>query len=762
MFKRHSKNEGNIAIMRAGFLAGVAFVSVTSGVAQAADADTGNEEGAIVVTATRREMTLDKVPIKIDAFSKSQMDQRGVRSIDDIARYTPGLLFNNTGGVSGNTSNSISIRGISSDVGSATTAIYVDETPIQIRSIGYFGGNAFPRVFDLERVEVLKGPQGTLFGAGAEGGAVRFITPAPSLEGYSAYGRAELSTTHNGAPSYEIGAAIGAPIAQDLVGFRLSVSQRRDGGYIDRINAVTGAMVDKDANWERTTVVRGALAIRPVPELTITPSLFYQKQYQAARSSVWEQYSDSEDADYRSGNTLSEPRRDRFYLPAVKLEYDGDKIMVVSNTSWFDRRQIITLDYTSYLRAIRTGDAVTPVSTLRPSSSTVVTGQANFTQELRVQSKPGGPLDWVVGFYYSNQRQVSDNNTISSNPAAAVDAKSYIDLVNSKDEQIAGFANLDYHVNDKLTLSAGVRVSQMKFSFTDAADGPVNGGPSYVEGNTKETPVTPKFGVAYQANENMLLYANAAKGFRQGGAQGPVPAEYCAADLASLGISKSPTTYGADSVWSFDGGIKGALMGGRMHLDANAYWIKWNNIQQPVNLPNCGFQYIENLGKANSRGVDVVVDFRLAEGVSIGGNVGFNRTTYAEDVEGSGGTLLAAKGARIGGPQFTGAAWAQLDFPVTQEVDAYFRADTTFRSRGPALDPNTFSFDAGLTPTESSAVVSARLGAKLAAFDLSLFANNIFNDSKPLSRTHDVAGSSLYYVYVNRPRTIGLTLTYRQ
>lgn len=762
MFHRHSKNEGRISTLKAGFLAGVAVMSVAPAQAQSADSDNAGDTGTIVVTATRREMTIDKVPLKIDALSQAQMDQRGVRSIDDLARYTPGLLFTNTGGVSGNTSNSISIRGISSDVGAATTAIYVDETPIQIRSIGYFGGNAFPKVFDLERVEVLKGPQGTLFGAGAEGGAVRFITPAPSLDGISAYGRAEVATTENGAPSYEVGAAFGAPLAKDLVGLRLSISQRRDGGYIDRIDAATGDVVDKNANWERTTVVRGALAIRPIPELTITPSVFYQKQYQPERSQYWEQYSDPGDADYRSGNTLSEPRRDRFYLPALKLQYDGDKVMVVSNTSWFDRRQVVTLDYTSYLRAIRTGDPVTPVSTLRPSAATVVTAQANFTQELRLQSKPGGPLDWVVGFYYSNQRQTSDNKTTSSNPSAAVDAYSYLDLVHSKDEQIAGFANLDYHVTEKLTLSAGLRVSQMKFAFTDAADGPVNGGPSFVEGKTKETPVTPKFGVAYQANPHTLYYANAAKGFRQGGAQGPVPADYCAADLASLGIETSPRQYKSDSVWSFDGGVKGSALGGAAHYDVNAYWIKWSNIQQPVNLPNCGFQFIENLGKANSRGVDVVVDFKLAPGVSVGGNVGFNRTTYAEDVEGSGGSLLAAKGARIGGPQWTGAAWGQFDYPLSDSVDGYFRADATFRSRGPALDPDTFSYDAGLTPTESSVLVSARLGAKVANVDVSIFANNIFNDDKPLSRTHDLAGSPLYYGYVNRPRTFGLTLTYRQ
>jgi outer membrane receptor protein involved in Fe transport len=722
-----------------------------------------SDDNTILVTATRREVSLDKVPLKIDALNQAQMDQRGIRSIEDISRYTPGLQFTSNGGVSGNTNNNISIRGISSEVGSATTAIYLDDTPIQIRNIGYFGSNPYPRVFDLDRVEVLKGPQGTLFGSSAEGGAVRFITPGPSFDRTSVYGRAELASTENGSPSYETGLAIGTPIIKDKVGLRISGSIRRDGGYVDRINAQTGAIVQKDANWERTYVLRGALGLRPTEHLTITPSLFYQNQYQPERSQFWENFSDYGSANYRSGNTISEPRRDRFYIPALKTEYDFGKVMLVANTSWFDRRQVVQLDYTTYLRSLFTGAPLTPTSTLRPSSAGVTTDQRNFTQEVRLQSKPGGRFDWVAGVYYSNQRQRQINLTTSSTPTAATNALSYTDDVRSKDEQLAGFLNVDFHATSKLTLSAGGRYSSLKFAFTDSAGGPVNGGPSFADGQSKEHPFTPKFGIAYQANPQTLFYANAAKGFRQGGAQGPVPASFCATDLATLGLTKSPTTYDADSVWSFDGGTKGSLLNGRGHFDANGYWIKWNNIQQPVNLPNCGFQYIANLGQANSRGIDMVVDFQVTRAFKIGANVGYNRTTYADDVVGAGGNLLAGKGDRIGGPQWSGTGWGEVNFPLpSTSSSGYFRTDATFRSSGPALDPATFSYDADLTPTKASTVVSARLGAKVQGMDISLFVNNLFNASEPLSRTHDTIGTSLYYGYGYRPRTFGMTVTYRQ
>lgn len=200
------------------------------------------DQGEIVVTAQRRAENILKVPISITSFSPEQIDKQGIRQIEDLSRLAPSLVFSRTAGVSGNNGTNISIRGIASDVGSATTAIYVDDTPIQIRSIGYFSGNPYPRVFDLERVEVLRGPQGTLFGASAEGGAVRFITPQPSFTKFGVYGRAELSSTENGAPSYEAGIAIGGPVS-DTLAVRASAWYRHDGGYIDRINQIGRAHV---------------------------------------------------------------------------------------------------------------------------------------------------------------------------------------------------------------------------------------------------------------------------------------------------------------------------------------------------------------------------------------------------------------------------------------------------------------------------------------------------------------------------------------
>jgi outer membrane receptor protein involved in Fe transport len=244
-----------------------------TGQAQAANSGGGLQE--IVVTAQRRTQSLQDVSISVTAFNQEQMDAQGVRSIDDIARLTPGITFQRADARNGADS-TISIRGIASSAGAATTGIYIDDTPIQVRELGAgnAGFTAFPQIFDLDRIEVLRGPQGTLFGAGSEGGTVRFITPQPSLTAFSTYVRTELGYTQGGDPSYEAGVALGGPIIEGKVGVRVSAWFRRDGGWIDRTDwdhtsteaypptAPTPASVTTTespaSNWQNSSALKAA------------------------------------------------------------------------------------------------------------------------------------------------------------------------------------------------------------------------------------------------------------------------------------------------------------------------------------------------------------------------------------------------------------------------------------------------------------------------------------------------------------------------
>ena len=768
--------------------ASTAILALTAAPALAADeaaaAEASDNSGEIIVTAQRREQSILQVPLSVASLSTEQMDQQGIRRINDIARLTPSLRFTQTSGVTGNNGANISIRGIASDVGAATTAIYVDDTPIQIRSVGYFPGNPYPRVFDLERVEVLRGPQGTLFGAGAEGGAVRFLTPQPSFDDMSVYGRAEVSTTEKGAPSYEIGIAAGGPVT-DTLAVRFSAWHRKDGGWIDLIAPPTSltspkVVTKKDYNDEETTAAKVAISWRPVPELTITPGVYYQTIDTGGRSQYWEQFSGNHD--FVTGRTNDDGTQDRFVLPSLKMEYEAtEALSVIANVSYFDRKQHQVLDYANYLSTLRSGSPFGFYANKQPDNAfaDLTNRQKNLTAEFRVQSYSDESLiDWTVGAYYSRTKQHLDYysasgripGTISAGFPQYLNRYNLFEQIDANDKQIAGFANVDIKPMEGLKITLGARYTNNKFYFLNFRTGPVNSGrDSTVIFDQDENSFTPKLGISYQIDRDNMIYASASKGFRQGGAQPIVDPNFCAADLRTLGVTTSPQDYKSDSLWSYEAGTKNKLLGGALTVDANVYLIKWKNIQQAIRLPNCGFTFIGNLGQATAKGTDISIAVTPIEGLQIGGSVGYNKTTYDNPVYFDGntadsnpGVLVKLKDQRIGGPSWTGSAFVQGDFPVSDTVNAYARADYSFTNRGIEAAPfGVFGYDAGLPALDGTDYLIMRVGAKFSGLDLSLFVDNVTNQDKPLSRNHDLVGSPLYYASTYRPRTWGMTMQYR-
>src|SRR5580693_3417608 len=257
-----------------GALAALCAAAACAATATAADttaaADASGPLQEITVTATRHEESLSKVPLSITALTQDAMDIRGIKDFQDIVRFTPGVNIDTSG------TNNIAIRGIASSGGAGTTGIYIDDTPIQIRATAFNPDDALPKAFDIDRVEVLRGPQGTLFGSGSEGGTVRYITTQPSLTTNSFYAREEVSYTQGGAPSYEGGIAAGGPIIDGTLGARLTVWYRRDGGYIDQIDPTTMALQQKNANFDETVLYRLAAVWAPSEQWTVTPSIYYQ------------------------------------------------------------------------------------------------------------------------------------------------------------------------------------------------------------------------------------------------------------------------------------------------------------------------------------------------------------------------------------------------------------------------------------------------------------------------------------------------------
>ena len=332
-------------------LAGLALSTARAGDAASATGAVGPEAPTttgggglqeVVVTATRREEELSKVPISVTALTQDAIDSRGIKDFRDMVRFTPGVTIDDSG------TNAISIRGISSSGGAGTTGIYIDDTPIQMRSVGFNPDDTLPKTFDLQRVEVLRGPQGTLFGAGAEGGAVRYIMTPASTTASDSYVRSELSYTEHGQPNGEIGLAVGRPLADGLFGIRASVWYRYDGAWINRVDPDTGVIVDHNINYSHSYMARLAATWQPSPSVTISPSFLYQKQDRHDEPTYWPAYSNPDQGQFNTATPERIGGPDTYYLPAIKLQWDLGKTQLIGNVSYYNRKQLTAYQGTVY------------------------------------------------------------------------------------------------------------------------------------------------------------------------------------------------------------------------------------------------------------------------------------------------------------------------------------------------------------------------------------------------------------------------------
>ena len=769
--------------------------------AQTAASDKAQTVAEIVVTATRHAESLSKVSASVVALSEKALDVRGVKGISDISRMTPGVQLNQNGF---GTQSDIAIRGIDSQVGAATTGIYIDDTPIQTRIVGYSATNTYPLVFDLDRVEVLRGPQGTLFGAGSEGGTIRFITPQPSLTRFSAYARTELSGTDGGDVSYEGGVAVGGPIVQDKLGFRVSLWDRHDGGYVDRkdLNPEPGfnAPVHKNVNWSDTQVGRLAVAWSPIEHLTITPSLFFQNRNLNDIASFWEGASAAGAGRFVNGQPLAQPDHDRFILPALNLSYDFGPVTLISNTSMYQRRDRAIDDYSTLNPAIFSAfmpqgyyfagpnwvpdpnDPTHHLDTSYAAPTIMLNKQTVWTEELRLQSSnPSARLTWTTGLFISESRQKAYENIIDPKFGELFGLTPDVDigLIGGKyalvakgegiDKQVAGFGEANFHVTEKLKLTAGLRVARASFAGNGSGAGPFIGAPSAQQTSTvTETPVTPKAGVSYQMDDNDLFYATAAKGYRIGGTNAPLSASCLtgAGSLGAQGYSAAPFRFQSDSVWSYEVGSKNKLFHRSLEIDASVFHIDWRNIQQLVYVSGCGQQFVDNLGQASSNGFDVQFEAHPAHGLTVEGSLGYTSATYSKTVNKNPGVAanVVTKGDHIETQPWSGTLGLTYDHPVFGDRDGFVRLDYTYHSRSltnPVTDPANGGYDPTALNAPATSFLSLRSGVRWSGYDVSLFIDNVTNAHPSLARYSEVIGNPVHRDFTFRPLTVGITAAYR-
>ena len=749
--------------------------------------DAGPRLQEIVVTATRHAEEISKVPLSITAMSQASMDMRGIKDIQDVARFTPGIYIDNSG------TNNIAIRGIASSGGAGTTGIYIDDTPIQMRALAFNPDEALPQTFDLQRVEVLRGPQGTLFGAGSEGGTVRYITTPPSLTRASIYSRDEVADTQGGAPSYEAGVAAGTPIVTDKLGVRVALWYRRDGGYIDLIDPVSLSTVQHNANYANSYLARLDAIWAINDRWQVRPGFYYQSRVSNNTDDYWPLYSDPGRDRFVSGDPDRRERPDKFYLPSLKITGEFGAFELISDTSYYHRKDTSAYEGTIYNLGFYQSPAVfasldngLPLlldgsgvhlpdgATDYRSPATVDNGQQNFVEEVRLQSSnPDSPLTWTTGLFFSNDRQTyleqihdpllneltqvyygSDYGDVFCNYDAVNNEcttpyqpilfdprfpnDSYFLQTASKDTQFAWYGQATYAFTRQWKLTLGARESHTRYSFDTLTGGPqLFLTPQTGSGAKSENSFTPKAGISYQYDNDNLYYATYAKGFRPGGANNPVPYAACAPDFQAFGITSSPQTFNSDSVNSYEIGAKNNIRG-RLTLASSIYYIRWSNIQQTVVPPVCQISFIANLGTAVAKGADLQADIALTDHLTADITAGYTDARYTRDARFSPGeiTPIVSSGDAITGesgqpaPPFTASIGLQYEFALFGH-DSFVRLDDEYQGRpkwpSPQQDSNTQQYDPANYMLSSTNYVSMRAGLRFSAWRLEAFANNLTN-----------------------------------
>lgn len=723
---------------------------------QAAAQQTGPEGSIeeVVVTAQRRAQTLVEVPMSITALSGEALEARGMTDFLDYAVSVPSLSFGFSGAEARGSRNTISIRGVS-------VGYYVDDTPIP------YGVD--PHLFDLERVEILRGPQGTLYGAGSMGGTVRLISREPDPNEYSARLRTSVSYTKEGGPNAELAGATNIPLVEERLGARVSAFYESRSGFYDRVfgeplpwypDAPEPALrgVHEDIDDADTWGGRVALAFTPTDDFEIVPSVYWQK--------TEEQGAPQADIDpgafeqFRAYD-IEEPYEDRHLLANLTIRYDFGYADFVSSTSSFDRKWEEAEDITEVIDLFFRGAYADPSAPPYPAVIFNNRDQDRFVQELRLSGE-AGVIDWLVGGFYQNVETARNASFLMEGLA---DDPRYVDfgvddvMFVSEDvfetTEKAAFADVSWQLTDDLDVSAGIRAFDNETETARDSGGLLDAGVMFSGRKSDETGTTPRLAARYRLGERTSVYAAASKGFRLGGSNLSLPPT-CDAELAELGVA-TPDTFDSDSLWNYEIGTKARLFDGALSIDAAVFQIDWDDIQQNVRLPSCGFSFTSNVGESEIRGFEIEAVYSPTDALDIELAISQNRSKVKDPGQGTaaeaGDELLNTpewKFSTSGAWHFVLAgreAWLEADYEFFDDSWSTFNQD----------DPENLADPQPFLPRDDFQIVDARLGISFGATDLIFFVENVFDEHANLgdARSIGVEFPGRPRLITNRPRTIG-------
>lgn len=772
------------------FVAGMPLLMASQAYAQAIsiasdqpiEAAKGIDE--VVVTAERKSSTVQQTPISMTALGERQLQEQGIASIEDVVRDAPGVSFRSAGpGQS-----ELEMRGLSSSGGAApTVGYYLDETPLSPAAQALNGKTVVdPNLFDINRVEVLRGPQGTLYGLGSMGGTIRIITNQPNLKTYGGSVEVDGSGTVGGGANGTGNFALNIPLVEDKLGLRLVGTEKYVSGFIDRIvenpfpfptnngcaptqyegcarGNVLASNITKDYHDVNTEFLQGAraeLLFQPIDDLKILTS----GMFQSIRSGGYSTFDSPPNtlAHYQPVD-IKEPYNDKFYMISNTIDYDVHVGSLTLATSYWGRHAVQTQDQAEGFQAAY----ATP--TFNQSTNQYVTENdrtKQFSTELRFSSNFGDSFRYVVGGYYSHLTSIYGEFAPSpfcqesvGGCAANPDGIAIENFVPYRITQYAGFADATYEVLPKLSFTAGIRYAIFQnslFSQVAGIFGP-SGNATYDYFSVKGTnyATTPKFTLNYEPTTDLTIYATAAKGFRPGGVNQPLPLNgpnSCLANLQAIGLNQAPLTYRPDSVWSYELGEKLRAFDGKLVLNSDVYYINWSNIQQNIDLP-CGTPYADNAGEAVTYGTEFEAKYRITPSITVGANFVYTHADITNPKPNSG----FVSGERILNiPKFTESTFVRYTHDLPD--DAEFTARISNDIVGPTTD---VSYSLVNLPTYN--LVNARFIVDKDDWSLSLYTNNLTNKHAKITANDTSVSFNLPEVtrYAsNQPLTVGIDVKY--
>ncbi|MFC4312520.1 TonB-dependent receptor [Steroidobacter flavus] len=690
----------------------------------------------IVVTALRREESLQEAPAAISVLDSAALQAKGAQDYRDYLTSVPGVNF----AQSGAGAMRVTIRGVSDGIGGSDplTGIYIDETPITES----FTATLDPSIYDVERVEVLKGPQGTLYGSGSMGGTVRVITKKPKLDEFEGSVQARVgSVAHSSDLNSRVDGVINLPLVDERMALRVSAGYREDAGWIDDVTRN-----EKDGNTVEKTNARAQLLLQPGEGTSIIFGLLYQKEELGLPF-----FEDFALQDYQTGRVFRQSGESEAKLSSVTIQHDWDWMSLTSATNYLRKDGTTTADTTNSVRTLLSRLANVNIG---PTEGTGVRSDSDlslFTQEVRLASKGENRVDWVAGVFYSNNTsefpQVFDFTQAPSTNGVTTGAAFYTSEQEYSTRQIAAFGELTLNLTDALSLTAGLRAFDVDQRNVLTGSGILNGGSTVSQQEASSSSTIQKYLMKYQVTPDHMIYAQAGQGYRNGGPTGGFPHAACAADLAAVGFNSVPTQYGPDKLWNYEVGSKNTLFGGSMTLNGSAFYIDWTDLQSSISL-TCGFGFTANSGKAVSQGAELETSFTPVDGLMFTAGVSYVDATLEE--------AAAGTPARDDDPLPLTAEWsgnisAQYQRELTGSLAGFVRGEanyvgerwSTFRSIG-----------ARARLLDAYTTFNLRAGVSSGPWRASLFANNLTDE-----RIVTFTPGTIYEV-VSLPRVIGLDLTF--